>query len=171
MNVLILPWSLLCVLIVILLLLCVREVLIVARLSAGHPERNAAIFNAIVLLLFLLSGVYGTRMLFNHDAYFASAFTRYPNARYAPERELLDNSNAWVYVTKDAPSLVLLYYREHATASGYTVTSDDASSSNRLLLRHGTEQLFLTALTEQGETILYFSTQGELRVVAKPTTE
>lgn len=155
---------------VILLLLSMRELLIAIRIPRGHLERNMAVFNCIILLLFFLAGVYGVRLFVMRDAAFAAVFPRYPNARYAPEREIFREGGERIYVTGNSPAEVVRYYDTQATSSGYHVTLDDnAEVTGRLIVERGEKRMFLTVQKEGNTTVLYFSGEGEMKTVTRST--
>lgn len=163
MNPLILPWSLMCVGALLLFVIFLREVLVVMRTPVHHPERAFIIFNCCVLLVFFVFSLYGVNYFFKRDQEFSYQFPRYPTARYAPERELLQKGSDWIYVTADTPEQVIAYYRNVASENGYTTTGEDFATSTHLMLMRGARTLFLTAQKEQHSTVLYFSEHGEVR--------
>lgn len=168
MSLLALPWSIMFLPIVILFILFLRELLIAVRIPSLHPEWKMAVFNGILLFFFIIAGLIGIEILRERDRQFTELFPRYPNSRYAPERELFREDSAHVYVTLDEPATVVSFYNNRAKTGEYRVTLDDrVNQSGRLLLESSGTKLFLTAIEEQGVTVLYFSPQGEMITITK----
>lgn len=166
MNQLELPWSVMLLPLVVLVILFLREILIAVRMPRFHPEHKMAIFNSIVLFGFFVAGVYGMRLLVLRDAAFSVHVPRYPNSRYAPERELLCGIGDRIYITNDAPSQVVQFYAAASSSSVFSVTLDDAAYTNgKLMLNIGSSTVFLTAVKEDGVTVLYYSASGLMEKV------
>ena len=162
MNLLIFPWSITVVFISILFLLIIREVGIALHAPSSHPERKMALFNSFILLLFFIASLYGVRILMLHDAQFATLFLRYPNSRYAPEREFFSKTGDWVYTTKDDIDTVVNFYHRESKNKGFQTTLDNTSGNPRFLLAKEGNNIFLTIVKEKNSTILYFSQKGEI---------
>lgn len=159
------PWSILSVFAAIVLLLIVRECIIIIRTPAFHPERKMAIFNFAVLLLFFAASTYGIRLLVARDAQFAELFYRYPNSRYAPEREFFTQTGDWVYLTKDPVESVVDFYRNTSSPNGFRVTFDANHADKLFLFEKNGRKIFLTIVKEDKSTVLYFSQTGEIKLL------
>ena len=69
-------------------------------------------------------------------------------------------------MTSDAPSQVVQYYAAASSSSVFSVTLDDAAYTNgKLMLNIGSSTVFLTAVKEDGVTVLYYSASGLMEKV------
>lgn len=161
MNPFALPWLAFTLLALLLACLFLREVLIGARVPINHPERKMAYFNALMLAILLVGVCYGARLLSLHEAEFAAMYPRYPNARFAPERQFFGESD-WTYVTHDAPESVIDYYVGRAASEGFRVIIPSDGQKDHILLSSPQQDLFLTARKEGGLTVLYFTASGTI---------
>lgn len=147
----------------ILALLIIRELFIIVQTPALHPERKMAIFNSMILALFLVSSLCGVRILMLHDAQFTKLFFQYPNSRYAPEREILSKTSDWIYTTKDGADTVVSFYSRESKKQGFQTTLDTSGTNRLFLFEKNNRKMFLTVISENDNTVLYFSQTGEVK--------
>lgn len=163
MNMLVLPWVVMLLPLFILAILLLREVLLFFRISPNHPERKISLFNSAILLLFLLTGIYGMHFLKLRDEQFREEFPLYPSARYAPEREFFNERSDRVYVTNDDVDTIVSFYTEAAEHMGYLITLDNSSEkSGRLMIEKGSLVVFVTVTKERNVTVIHYSKSGRV---------
>lgn len=169
MSLLELPWIVLVLIPFVFMLLALREVLILLSFPPHHPERKIAVFNAVILVTFCVGGVYGLRILRAQVEHLSALVEIYPSARFAPERELLSKKNEWVFVTKDQLSQIEQFYQRSASSTGAFLERDTRGGTERLLLHKGEKNMFITLQRVNDITLIFFSEEGEVRVVSTST--
>lgn len=166
MSMLQIPWIILMFVPIIFALLALREFAILLSFPPLYPERKITVFNALVLCAFCVAGIFGLYALRAHVAHLRTLVEIYPTARFAPERELLSAHDEWVFVTKDSPNEIEQFYRKSASSTGVRFERDTHASIERLLLQKGEQKIFITLERENQQTLIFFSEEGEMRVVS-----
>lgn len=167
MNPLVLPWNVLICLILLLLFLLAREVVLTFRLHKSHPEKGMAWFNAVVLIVLFLGVFSGGLLLVLREYRLAQIVPLYPNARYAPERELVSAGKNWIFVTHDSSGMIESFYEEMASSSGYTLMSSKEHAVTRLLFQKGNKNFFLTIASLEDTRYLFYGDDGEVTIILK----
>ena len=106
MNPFALPWNVIICLLSLLLFLLARESLLTFRLHKSHPEKGMAWFNAVVLIVLFLGVFSGGLLLLLREYRLAQIVPLYPNARYAPERELVSAEKNFYSLSEKADALL-----------------------------------------------------------------
>ena len=167
MNPLVLPWNVLICLILLLLFLLAREAVLTFRLHKSHPEKGMAWFNAAVLIILFLGVFSGGLLLILREYRLAQIVPLYPNARYAPERELVSVGKNWIFVTHDSSGMVESFYGDMASSSGYTLMSSKEHAVTRLLFQKENKNFFLTIASLEDTRYLFYGDDGEVTVLQK----
>jgi hypothetical protein len=168
MNLFDLPWNIGLGLGVLLVLLALREFLHARRCPPTFPDRGVGFFHAVLLSVFALLVFVGMWRLWIRAQQLNAFIPIYPAARYAPEREAFADHTQWIFVSRDSGEDIHAYYRDVAGALGYRFVSDNGTTTERLLLTRGKDDLFITIVDERRTRVLYFSESGEVRVVTTP---
>ncbi len=162
MNLLQLPWVAVLVAILALVALVLREVAVLFDTPRWHPDRKLSWFNMIVLLALIAVVAFGARWRYEHVTRLAALVPLFPEARYAPERELFRGTADWIFVTKASEREIVAFYEKGAERGGYEALHD-STDQRKLFLRTISGGVFLTVRSEGEVTVLYYGTEGEIR--------
>lgn len=150
----------------LLLLLALREYVLLRRLPHGHRERGEGWFTAMLLCLASATVIGVGFFIDNSRRGLENILPAYPSARYAFEESDVFHGASWVYKTKDSSLRVANFYRTYAEENKLQFF-EDRSDYTRMsfVLPEGT--LFLTIKEIDGTTILYFTRDGQVRIVTR----
>lgn len=150
----------------VLFLFSLREILLLLTVPKGHPDRGFYWFNSVFLLLCIAAVLYGGSYIDLGRRTFEELMKPYPTARYAYERNGVIHDTMWVYVTHDDPEAVREFYRKEAARANISFIEDNANPE-LLSFTLPSGPMFLTIKKEDGEVVLYFSRNGEIKRVNK----
>ncbi len=155
------PWFPIFLSLLAVSILLIREIILLSRFAQGHPERGITLFNLILLLVFLCTGIVCTYILFGHVKKLESQIPPYPLSRYAPEQLLLAPSD-WVFTTNHNPSEIQRFYERWAQENAQHFLVSTSSTAVHFLFFEEVNPLFLTLIYNQRKTMLYYSHEGEV---------
>lgn len=160
-------WFYSAVFIAILVFLLGAELVRSRRVLITDFDRTRARFNAGILFILILATIYLTYMIEMHRKHLDVLIAPFPSARYAPERESLTSSERWVYVTHQQTDEIVAFYRQYSSGAGYTLVVDSGTTTSRLLFSRDGKQIFLTIENENDTRVLYYSEDGNARIVVR----
>jgi hypothetical protein len=160
-------WFYAALLIAFLLFLLGAECLHALRRATPDFDRGIRWFNVTVLLFLVFGTIYFAYMIELHRKRLDLLITSYPSSRYAPERESFSVIERWVYMTQDQMPMIVTFYQQEAARAGYTVVTDEGATTSRLLFSRQGKQLFLTIENKETKRILYYSEEGDVRIVSR----
>ena len=148
--------------------LVLREYRMIRTLESGHPERGYYFFNVFFFFCTAWVALYVGYVIQEDRLKLVTYVPEYPYGRYAIERGRFFDTGNWVYVAHDDIATIRAFYENYARARGWHTIVDDEQGTVRVSFSLPDGNFFLTMRIEDGVTLLYFSTEGEVRVVAVP---
>jgi hypothetical protein len=163
------PWSIFLFVGILLVALFLKEAHYTFVMHPGNPERPIAWFNSLVILgvvvVVVLCGCY----FFVREQQIAVLTELYPNARYAPEREVFAKGSDWIFVTSDTTREITAFYRLLASTTALYVTFDESGETTKILLSKDAHMIFLTIENTGERRVLYYGSEGKLEIVLPKT--
>lgn len=152
----------------VFIFLVLREYRAIRMMVPGHPERGYYFFNIFFFFCTACVALFVGYVIQEDRLKLMSHVPEYPSGRYAIERGGFFDTGNWVYVSHDTPADISAFYQNYARARGWKTIVDEDNGTLRLSFSLRDGNFFLTLRPEDGVTVLYFSTMGEVRVVTIP---
>ena len=157
------------ILIVVIVSICFwgafRELYMLSRLPAHHPDRGPYWFNSLFLFVAVLAVATGFLYLNERKNSFEALIMPYPNSWYAFERNAFVQTGVWIYESEKGADDILLFYRDYAAKLGVPMSMDHNDGVERGAFTFPYGELFLTIKDEDGTSVLYFSLEGKKKLV------
>ncbi len=165
MNDTIIFWSASIALTLLFLFFVFHEYRSMRTIESGHPERGFYWFNVFFFFCTACVALFVGYIIQEDRLQLMAYVPEYPHGRYAVERGKFFDSANWVYVSPDDMNAVSAFYQNYARARGWDTILGRGGDVVRISFILPDGNFFLTLRREDSQTVLYFSTQGEVRVI------